>query len=174
MNSIQILLFILIGVFSRIAPHPANMTAIGAVSLFSGLRIKGKSAFFVPLVTMFLSDMVLGFHSVMWATYSSLLVAVALGRWIKNHQSISWIFGATLFSSLSFFFLTNFAVWFEGFLYPKTFSGFVECFIMALPFFRNSLAGDAGYSIVFGLAHEVIKRFTFSLKEKNYARSFSS
>ena len=53
--------------------------------------------------------------------------------------------GAGLLSSTLFFVLTNFGVWAfgNGTIYPHTASGLVECYVMALPFFRNSLISMA-------------------------------
>jgi hypothetical protein len=33
--------------------------------------------------------------------------------------------------------------------YPRTFSGLVACYVAGLPYFWNTLAGDAFFSVVF-------------------------
>ena len=54
-KTLIILLIILIGVFSRIIPHPPNFTAIGAVSILGGLYFNKKHlAFLIPITAMFL------------------------------------------------------------------------------------------------------------------------
>mgnify|MGYP000566038492 FL=1 len=35
--------------------------------------------------------------------------------------------------------ITNFSVWLSGGLYPLTIDGLLECYIMAIPFFHNTL-----------------------------------
>ena len=94
----DILLLIFIGVLSRLVPHPANVTAVGGLAIFSGARLSGKKAVFITVATMLASDMVLGFHSVMWATYGSMLLAVAFGRILQTKRNIGWIVGTTLSS----------------------------------------------------------------------------
>ena len=147
----ETVLLILIGVLSRLLPHPANMTAVGGVAIYSGAKIDTKKALIITFGTMFLSDAVIGFHSLMWATYGSLMVAVLVGRCVGPRTNVQRIFGGTLAASVIFFIITNFAVWAATPLYVKTLSGFIDCYIMALPFFRNSVIGDFGYTfIIFG------------------------
>jgi hypothetical protein len=59
---------------------------------------------------------------------------------------------ASITGSCLLFLLTNFAVWAGGALYPHTAGGLAECFAAAVPFFRNSLAGDCFYAaVLFGV-----------------------
>ena len=136
------LLLILIGVLSRLVPHPANMTAIGGIALFSGAKYDTKKALIVTVMTMMISDAIIGFHSLMWATYGSLIIAVVIGKQIGARSSVQRKLGGVLASSAIFYIITNFAVWAATPLYPKTLDGLVTSYIMAIPFFRNSLMGD--------------------------------
>jgi hypothetical protein len=47
-----------------------------------------------------------------------------------------------------FFVVTNFGVWAFTDMYPRTGDGLTACFIAAIPFFRNTLAGDLFYAAV--------------------------
>jgi len=146
MNSI---LFIIIGVASRLFPHPANFTAVGALALFISARFGIKKSLVAVFITMLIADAVKGFHSVMWATYGSLFLGMIIGRFLKEKKG-SWILGGNLLSSILFFIITNFAVWLTpNFMYAKTFSGLMECYALAIPFFRNSLMADLLYSFIF-------------------------
>jgi hypothetical protein len=61
---------------------------------------------------------------------------------------------ACLLGSVQFFVLTNFFAWLggDGNLYPKTLAGLGECFAAAVPFFKNTVAGDLLYTgLFFGL-----------------------
>ena len=51
------------------------------------------------------------------------------------------VFNRSLIGSLLFFIITNFAVWING-GYSYTFSGLFDCYYMAIPFFKNTIAGD--------------------------------
>ncbi|OGG28525.1 hypothetical protein A3A64_00960 [Candidatus Gottesmanbacteria bacterium RIFCSPLOWO2_01_FULL_48_11] len=165
-------ILIFLGVLSRVVPHPANVTAVGGLAIFSGARLEFKKAIVVTLVTMFLSDIILGFHSVMWATYGSLGLAVMLGRFLQKRSSIKQIVTLTFVSSLLFYLITNFAVWaIPGSMYPKTLSGLLQSYIMALPFFRNSLLGDMGYSFIFFGAYEFVKMYKNIFVKKTYVKN---
>jgi hypothetical protein len=53
---------------------------------------------------------------------------------------------ASVAGSVSFFVITNFGMWlFSGF-YPATLSGLAACYVAAIPFFQNSVAGDLFYA----------------------------
>ena len=154
---IDALFLIAIGVLSRIMPHPANFTAVGGIALFSAARFGFGKALFVTTATMLISDLLFGFHAVMWATYGSFFLAVCLGTLLKGKTRGIRIIGLSSLSSVLFYLITNIAVWLApGSMYPKTATGLIACYIAALPFFRNSLAGDLFYtSAFFGIAELV-------------------
>jgi hypothetical protein len=158
-------LLIIIGVVSRLAPHPPNVTAVGALAVFSGSRYGTAKALGITIATMLLSDVILGFHAVMWATYGGFALSVLLANLLLRKQSLSRIAGVTLASSILFYLVTNFAVWFvPGSMYPKTLAGLLESYIMALPFFRNSLLGDFSYSAIFFGSYALMKGLCPRLK----------
>src|SRR6266404_4392067 len=106
------LVLILLAAALRIAPHPWNFTPVGAMALFSGALLKNRRlAFFFPLLALFLGDIFIGFHKLMFVVYASFLVNVAIGLWLRDRRSISRISFATLLGAIQFFFVTNFAVW---------------------------------------------------------------
>jgi hypothetical protein len=158
----DILLLIATGVLSRFIPHPANFTAVGSLALFSGFRFSSKKALFITITTMLLTDCVFGFHSVMWATYGSLFLTIVLGRAIRRNYNFRIVTLISLSSSMLFFLMTNFAVWvIPGSMYPKTVFGLVDSYIMAIPFFRNSILGDFAYSWIFFGAYEFVTRIQY-------------
>jgi hypothetical protein len=153
----DILLLIFIGTLSRFAPHPANVTAVGALAVFSGSRYGKYKGLFILVATMLISDVILGFHAVMWAIYGSLAFGVFLSSKFIHRPSIFRIGAVTLASSIIFYLVTNFAVWvIPGSMYPKTTAGLIDSYIMALPFFRNSLVGDFFYTGVFFGGAEIV------------------
>ena len=58
---------------------------------------------------------------------------------------------AAILSSVLFFAITNFGMWlFSGF-YPHTLAGLEACYVAAIPFFQNTIAGDLFYAtLLFG------------------------
>src|SRR6267142_4056791 len=141
------LVLIVLAAALRIAPHPWNFTPVGAMDLFSGALLKDRRlAFFFPLLALFLGDIFVGFHKLIPIVYASFLINVAIGVWLRDRRTVARISLATLLGAIQFFFVTNFAVWqfLSGF--PHTASGLLSCYIAGIPFFWNTLAGDAFYS----------------------------
>lgn len=143
---------ILAAAIARIVPHPANVTPIGAMALFAGAQFpQRRFAFLLPVAALFLSDLVLGLHSLMPFVYGCFLITVCLGFWVRRRPSGSRILLATGLSSLVFFAVTNFGNWAFLGTYPKTPSGLMDCYLAGLPFLRNSLLGDLAYTgLLFG------------------------
>ena len=78
---------ILILAFSRLIPHPWNFTPVLALGIFSGFYFKNFIlSFFIVIISMFISDLYLGFHNTMLFTYVSLAAAVALGLFITRFK----------------------------------------------------------------------------------------
>ena len=107
-----------------------------------------RAAFLVPLTAMFLGDLVLGLHALIPVIYGCFALIVCLGFWLRKQRSAGRIIVAALASSVLFFVITNFAFWASTSLYPKTVAGLAECYVAAIPFFRNALAGDPFFTTV--------------------------
>jgi|SRR5882762_10583181 len=141
------LVLIVLAAAVRIAPHPWNFTPVGAMALFSGALLKDRRlAFLFPLVVLFAGDIFIGLHKLIAIVYASFLLNVAIGLWLRDRRTIARITVATLLGATQFFLITNFAVWqfLKGF--PHTASGLAACYIAGIPFFWNTLAGDAVYA----------------------------
>jgi hypothetical protein len=149
----------------RIAPHPWNFTPVGAMALFAGAMLRDRRlAFLFPLLALFAGDLFVGFHKLMFAVYASFLVNVAIGLWLRDRRTIARISLATLLGAIQFFLVTNFAVWqfLSGF--PHTASGLLACYIAGMPFFWNTLAGDALYATLLFGGYALAERFIPSLR----------
>ncbi len=142
-------LLILAAAGARLLPHPPNFAPLAAMALFGGAHFADKRlAFAVPLAALLLSDAVLGFYDGMFAVYGSFALIVCLGLAVRSRRTPVPIAGSALASSVLFFAVTNFAVWTAGALYPRTPAGLVACYTAAIPFFQNTLAGDAFFTAV--------------------------
>jgi hypothetical protein len=149
-------LFIVFAVLSRMPfmPHPWGFTPVAAALLYFGAR-GSRRWLWVPFVLLAASDLVLNKfvyaypftadQLLSWAWYGAIL-------WLGTqlHENSGWlrVAGAALASSISFFALSNFAVWAFGTMYPKTLSGLVTCYAAGLPFFRRGVAGDILFTAV--------------------------
>jgi len=149
-------LFILIAIAFRFVPHPLAFTPIGAALLFFGANAPRKR-FWVPLVLFAAADVILtklvysypfSYDAfVNWAWYAAMLF---LGTWLGGKFRAGRITVAALTTSVSFFVVSNFAVWlFYRNMYPMNLGGLSACFAAGIPFFKNEVAGDLVFSFVF-------------------------
>jgi len=152
---------IIFGAALRFLPHAPNFAPITAIAIFGGAYLSRRSAFVLPLAAMLVSDYFIGFYNpaVMASVYLSFAVSGLLGVWLRTRKNVANALGVTLFASIQFYALTNFAVWAFGTLYPKTAAGLLSSYINALPFFRNTLLGDVFYvGVLFGI-YETVRYF---------------
>jgi hypothetical protein len=152
--------------FFRVMPHPPNLTPIAAMALFGGAYFADKRlAFLVPVSVLFVSDLALGFYSQMPTVYISFALIVCMGLWLRQRRTLLPIAGATLASSILFYITTNFAVWAFGSLYPKTTAGLIACYVAAIPFFQNTVLGDAVFAAVLFGGFSLTERYLPLLRE---------
>ena len=158
---------------ARLIPHPPNATPVAAMALFGGAYFASKrAALAVPLAAMALSDLVLGL--VRYGTailgsipyvYACCVATACLGMWIGPRPSPRRIAAAALTSSIVFFLVTNFGDWLTERIYPLTWDGLAACYVAALPFFRNTLAGDAVCTVVLFGGFALAERSVVALRE---------
>jgi hypothetical protein len=146
---------ILVAMVCRLVPHPPNFTPVLAVALFGGAMLPRRVSWAVPLLAMVASDLALGypFGWMNGVVYGCFLAAVGLGMWLGRRRTWGRTAAAALGGSALFFVVTNFAVWLGAdSMYLHTPGGLAQCYVAALPFFRNSLAGDLFWTAaLFGL-----------------------
>ena len=155
-NMISPSMVILLAVILRLVPHPPNFAPIGAMALFGGAYLDKRYALVIPLFALFISDIFLGFHSTMIFVYGSFIITGIIGIQLKSRKTVRNIIFASILSSLTFYFVTNLGVWLVTNIYPKTTSGLLESYVMALPFFQNTMLGDLFYSGVFFGSYSMI------------------
>jgi hypothetical protein len=158
--------------------HMYNLVPIAALGLFSGSVLQNKRvAYLIPLLSMLISDIGLsiftetqGFYGIsQFVNYFALALVTFLGTFLVKRNAIR-VIGFTLSGSLVFFLLSNLGTYLGGY-YGYSFAGFIECFTMAIPFYKsemantfflNSLLGDLGFSaIAFSITY-----YAFNAKQK--------
>jgi hypothetical protein len=130
---------------ARAMPHAADFVPVVASALFAGMVFRSRIlALLVPVAAMLLSDLVVGWHDwrVMIVVYAALIVPALLGLWGRRHRGAVVLLPLALGSSLIFFIASNFAVWAFSGMYAHDLDGLVRCYLMALPFLRDTLTGD--------------------------------
>ncbi len=167
-------LMILLAALSRLLPHPPNFTPIGALALFGAAYFHRKElAFAVPLVAMWVSDLILNnaiyakaypelyngfvFIGSLWV-YLGILVIALLGLWMLKKVNVPNLLGASLMASVLFFLVTNFGCFLVDPMYPKHFAGLMSAYAMGIPFFWNTLLGDLFFTAVLFGGFELVKR----------------
>ena len=138
-------LWVLLGVGLRFLPHPPNVAPLSALAIFGGAYLSRRYALTLPLLAWILSDLVIGLDSTFPFTWGSILIAGLLGLWVRSRRNYATLLGVGFVNSIFFFIFTNFGVWLVGGLYPHTLGGFIQCYTLAIPFYRNTLAGDLVY-----------------------------
>ncbi|PIQ86196.1 MAG: hypothetical protein COV74_05840 [Candidatus Omnitrophica bacterium CG11_big_fil_rev_8_21_14_0_20_45_26] len=147
---ITLVLIILGGALSRLIPHYWNMTPLIGMALFGGAHFQNRrTAMGMVLAAMILSDLFIGYHSLLPLVYALLLGFVWVGTYLKENKKPLLVLTAAFGSSVIFFLITNFAVWLTSGLYPLTGEGLTRCFIYAIPFFQHQLLGDILFTAVF-------------------------
>ena len=144
----MVFVLIVLAAASRLLPHPPNFAPVAAIGLFAGALSGRRIGWLVPLLALLASDLVLGFYhpvGMLW-NYLAFGSCLLLGSgWLGRSRTFGRVAGAVLASSVAFFVLSNFGMWASGY-YPRTWAGLVECYVAAVPFFRNTLASDVLYS----------------------------
>lgn len=157
---------------SRLLPHVHNFSLVNASCLLAGAALVSRwQAIALPFIAIALSDFLLNnfiypeyyqeqaIHLGSWTLvsyqalwqFAAYLLIVGLG--FLAHQTmlskpvslIKLVPGSlalAVAASLSFFFISNFAVWYLGDFYPKSIEGLALCFSAAIPFYHSTLVSD--------------------------------
>jgi hypothetical protein len=165
-NAVLFLLLVALDVAARLTPHAPNFTPLAATALFASFLFESSAlAALVPGLALGISDCFLGAYDwrIMISVYASLAFPVLLRRYLKADLAAGRIFGSALVSSILFFAATNFAVWsFAGF-YTRDLHGLLQCYLAAIPFFQNTLAGDIVWTAALFGSYAVARKLVSAL-----------
>lgn len=140
-------------------PHAWHFTPLAASLLFFGAR-GSRRQLWIPLVLLAATDLVLTrfmWHYpftwdtlVVWAWYAAILW---LGTNLREKSGFWRVVAAAATSSVSFFIVSNFAVWAAWpSMYPRSLDGLIACYDAAIPFFRGTAVSDMFFSLaMFGI-----------------------
>lgn len=153
------LLLVVLGVWARAIPHPPNFSPLAAIALFSGAQLGRRwLAIATPLLVLFISDWAMGFYPGWPYVYGAFAATAFLGfglagrGWLSTQGAASALLLRSALAALGFFVITNLGVWLAGDLYPLSRQGLAQCFVAALPFFRNTLSSTVLFAfLLFGL-----------------------
>ena len=152
-------LLIALDIVMRLTAHAPSFTPVAASALFASFLFESRLlAAAVPMLAMAAGDLVIGTYDwrIMVVVYAALAVPVLFGRYVRGHFGAARIVISTLAGSAVFFLTTNFAVWYWQ--YTRDLSSLWRCYVVAIPFFRNTVAGDLFWSGVLFTSYVVVKK----------------
>ena len=125
---------------SRFGMLPANFSPLGAYGFWGG------NLFFYFSSIVIFDYFKGGFYKGFLFTYIGFFIYFLLGKLAINNFKRQALF--LPLSSFLFFLISNFGVWY--YWYPHTFDGLLRCYLVAVPFYRNTLLGDLvfGYGVM--------------------------
>jgi hypothetical protein len=136
---------------ARLLPHAPDFTPVAATALFAASVLRLRTlAVIVPILGMMLGDAVLGFYDLrlMTVVYVALALPACTAFLSSRFRRPRLLVSILLSSSLLFFLVTNLAVWAFGSMYAADAGGLLKCYVAALPFLRNMLAGDLFWGLI--------------------------
>ena len=154
-----------VAVHARFLPLPFSFAPVTAALLYFGAR-RPRNEMWIPVAALaaagvYLSRSYYGYALsadllVTWAWYAGM---VLLGGMLAKNASALRVGAASLAGSVSFFVVSNFAVWAVWNMYPKTLGGLGACYVAAVPFFRNAVVSDLLFAAAFfGIGYLVSHR----------------
>ena len=159
---IPTLVAVLLIVGYRLMPHPWNFVPVTAMAIFSGIYLNRSVAYGLPLASMIVADLFIGMDWTSPVVYASIFASAWIGTRVRNvyenkKHFVMAVGGGTFASSVLFYLTTNFAAWLVIPEYSKDISGLMQSYIMAIPFFKNALAGDMFFITMFVGAYEMVQ-----------------
>lgn len=163
MNNIRfkvVLGMILAAAVVRLLPHPPNLTPIGAMALFGAARFRDwRVGFLAPLAALTLSQFAIRSFYLFPVIVLAFVMMSCIGLFLRRRRGVLPVSTAVISGSAIFFLVTNFGVWASG-GYPRTPGGLMVSYAAGIPFFWNTLGGDALYAaILFGALAFAEKKF---------------
>jgi len=149
----------------------SNFAPLAAIALCGAAYFPARYKFTVPLIALFISDIVLNIHysapmldPLIGCRYLALIVVGLLGLALANRASWKTLLPASLAGSVLFYVITNAFAWLSDPGYAKNFAGLVQAVTVGLPqysstpswmFFRNSVLSDLLFTGLFILCFKL-------------------
>ena len=151
---------ILILAASRLIPHPPNFTPIIAVAIMSSYFFRNIYLSILTLIiSMLIADVFIGFYKNMFFVYTSLIIITFIFFRISKKIKYKNLYIFAFFGSLIFYLISNFGVWSLVGLYEKNLNGLIECYILAIPFFKNTFFSSIVFSYPAIFAYKSLNKY---------------
>ena len=103
-------------------------------------------SYLVVMLSMLIADFFIGFYSHILFVYLPLFLIIFLFFKMSKKINFKNLFVFGFGGSLIFFIISNFGVWLVTGLYEKNINGLITCYILAIPFFKNTLISTIVFS----------------------------
>tara|TARA_B100000035_G_C21036546_1_gene571303 strand:+ start:5637 stop:6143 length:507 start_codon:yes stop_codon:yes gene_type:complete len=151
--SIYLGIFLVLAI-SRFIPHPPNFTSLLALSFYVPALL-GLKYLPVLLISFAITDLFIGYHTGTHWTWGSVLVIGLISQYFCKNINFRLIGAST--GAFIFFAITNFGVWISSDMYANSFEGLLTAYVMAIPFFYNTLLSTIIYSVLIEFLYKVTK-----------------
>jgi len=141
----------------------SNFAPLAAIALCSAAYLPKKYKFSVPLLTLFISDVIINLRygaplldPQILVRYGALALVGCLG--LQTRASLKTLLPVSIVASTMFYVITNTFSWLSDPGYAKNFAGLIQSLTVGLPqysatptwmFFRNSLVSDLIFTALF-------------------------
>jgi hypothetical protein len=145
----------------------SNFAPFAAIALCSAAYFPMRFKFSVPLVALFLSDVILNFHydaplfsPLILCRYLTLLIICLIGLALQNRASLKTLLPASIAGSTIYYVISCAFAWLSDPGYVRNFAGLIQSLTVGLPaysttpswmFYRNSLLSDLLFTFAFVL-----------------------
>jgi hypothetical protein len=143
----------------------SNFVPLAAIALCSAAYFPKKYKFSVPLLMLFISDVIINLRygaplldPQILVRYGVLALVGYLGFLLQSRASLKTLLPASIVASTMFYVITNTFSWLSDPGYAKNFAGLIQSLTVGLPqysatptwmFFRNSLVSDLIFTGLF-------------------------
>ncbi|MBU0974422.1 hypothetical protein KKD03_01845 [Patescibacteria group bacterium] len=144
---------------SRFGMLPPNISPLGSFGFF------GQNIFLYFLTIILFDFLKGGFYSGFLFTYLGFFSYWFFGKIAKTQKRQFFLLPL---ASFTFFLISNLGVWW--YWYPHTVSELLTCYILAVPFYKNTLIGDLFFGYGF-LSFKILVKFVANRKIENRLNS---
>jgi len=145
---------------------PWNFSPVYAICFCAGAYFKGVRSWLVPVVLMFVSDVVINyfhwssqgfsiFNGYMLTNYMLYLSLIALGWLITDNRPPAVLVAGGALGACCFFFASNTVAWMGNPVYAKTWTGLVQSFTVGqlgfpppIVFLKNTVLSGALFTAI--------------------------
>jgi hypothetical protein len=160
-------IFIAVFALSRVPGlMPPNFSPAYAFAFCAGIFFGGALAWWLPLVTMLVTDVALNiffYHTAPFGFYLILNYAVygvliTMGKWFGRKASFFKLLFGGILGAVIFYLVTNTLSWLQDAAYAKTVAGWIQALTIGRPdwhpttweMFRNTLLSGGLFTALFG------------------------